>query len=222
MTDTVNPQITDAVTQTNATVLGESPAQSMGMIYQSMAHSMSLLMQNSVASQGGMQQLNTAIVASSCRQLMTQRPTIIMPQQLPINDPTPGTTPDDSKLKDAKEEAEKEALRAAQADDAAAKANKKAQDHVVQARSISSQDLSGEAKVSEEAYKAAAAAKSASRNSKNASDYADIASGTTDVNTALKLASKAKDSANKAESDRNDAEQAEQAAQGFLKQLQKL
>lgn len=49
MSDTpVNPQITDAVTQTNVKVLGESPAMAMGLIYQTMAHSANLVMQNTI------------------------------------------------------------------------------------------------------------------------------------------------------------------------------
>ena len=68
--DTVNPQVTDAVTQTNVSVLGESPAQSMGMVYQSMAQSISLLMQNGVSNQGGMQQINAAVIATACREIM--------------------------------------------------------------------------------------------------------------------------------------------------------
>ena len=48
----VNSQITDAVTQTNVKVLGEAPAQSMALVYQTMAHSMSLAMQNSMQTQG--------------------------------------------------------------------------------------------------------------------------------------------------------------------------
>ncbi|MDJ0599488.1 MAG: RebB family R body protein [Crocosphaera sp.] len=70
-TPTVNSQITDAVTQTNVTVVGEAPAQSMAMVYQSMAHATSLLMQNSVMAQGGMQQINSAVVASACQRIMT-------------------------------------------------------------------------------------------------------------------------------------------------------
>ncbi|MCR4377663.1 MAG: RebB family R body protein, partial [Rhodospirillales bacterium] len=38
----VNAQITDAVTQTNVKVVAEAPAQSMAMVYQTMAHSISL------------------------------------------------------------------------------------------------------------------------------------------------------------------------------------
>lgn len=69
-TNAVNSQVTDAVTQTNVSVLGESPAQSMGMVYQSMAQSISLLMQNGVSNQGGMQQINAAVIATACREIM--------------------------------------------------------------------------------------------------------------------------------------------------------
>jgi hypothetical protein len=47
----VNSQITDAVTQQNMAVLGSAPAMAMGSIYQSAAHSMSLVFQNSVQAQ---------------------------------------------------------------------------------------------------------------------------------------------------------------------------
>ncbi|MCY1128656.1 RebB family R body protein [Frigidibacter sp. RF13] len=45
----VNSQITDAVTQTNVTVVAGAPAMAMGSIYQTMAHSTGILMQNAVA-----------------------------------------------------------------------------------------------------------------------------------------------------------------------------
>ena len=67
----VNTQITDAVTQTNVKVLAEAPAQSMAMVYQTMAHSISLSMQNAVSSQNAMQQLNAAIISNACRQIMS-------------------------------------------------------------------------------------------------------------------------------------------------------
>jgi hypothetical protein len=38
----VDTQVTDAVTQTNVKVVGEAPAQSLGLVYQSMAQSMNL------------------------------------------------------------------------------------------------------------------------------------------------------------------------------------
>ncbi len=45
----VNGQITDAVTQSNVKVLGDSPAMAMGAIYQSLAHGQ--MYQNAVAHQ---------------------------------------------------------------------------------------------------------------------------------------------------------------------------
>ena len=72
MADTVvNSKITDAITQTNVKVLAEAPAQSMAMVYQTMAHSISLSMQNAVSSQSAMQQLNAAIISTACRQIMS-------------------------------------------------------------------------------------------------------------------------------------------------------
>ena len=59
---TVNPQITDAVTQTNVKVVGEAPAISMGSIYQSIAYSTGILFQNAVTAQ---QQQNIAALAAT-------------------------------------------------------------------------------------------------------------------------------------------------------------
>lgn len=47
----VNSQITDAVTQQSVQVLASAPAMAMGMVYQSAAHSISILYQNTVAAQ---------------------------------------------------------------------------------------------------------------------------------------------------------------------------
>lgn len=62
MPDIVNPQITDAVTQTNTSVLSDAPAMAMGTLYQSLAHSVGLMMQNAVSAQ---QQLNIAAQAAT-------------------------------------------------------------------------------------------------------------------------------------------------------------
>lgn len=71
MADIVNSQITDAVTQANVKLLGDAPAQSMGMVYQTMAHSLSLSMQNAVSAQNGMQQLHAAIISTACHRIMS-------------------------------------------------------------------------------------------------------------------------------------------------------
>lgn len=66
----VNSQVTDAVTQTSVSVVGESPGQSMGLVYQTMGHSISLNMQNAVTAQNGMQQINAAVIATACREIL--------------------------------------------------------------------------------------------------------------------------------------------------------
>lgn len=65
----VNSQVTDAVTQTNVKVLAEAPAQSMAMVYQTMAHSISLAMENAMQAQGGLQQIGNAVTSSGVRMI---------------------------------------------------------------------------------------------------------------------------------------------------------
>ncbi len=59
----VNSQITDAVTQSNLTVLGTAPAQSMATAYQILAQSVGVAMQNAVANQQNMNTIDSAIVS---------------------------------------------------------------------------------------------------------------------------------------------------------------
>ena len=73
MADTVNSQVPDAVTQTNVKVLAESPAQAMSLVYQTMAHSISLSMQNASSSQNQMQQIGTSIVSAACTNIMATK-----------------------------------------------------------------------------------------------------------------------------------------------------
>ncbi len=61
----VNAQITDAVTQSNVKVLAEAPAQSMALVYQTAAHSLSLAMENAQQAQGGLQQIGLAVTSSA-------------------------------------------------------------------------------------------------------------------------------------------------------------
>lgn len=63
----VNSQITDAVTQSNVKVVGESPAIAMGTIYQTIAHSTGILFENAVAAQ---QQMNTLAQAATTQGVM--------------------------------------------------------------------------------------------------------------------------------------------------------
>lgn len=65
--NTVNPQITDAVTQTNTKALGEAPAMAMGAIYQNLAHATGILFDNAVAAQ---QQLGIMAQAATNQGIM--------------------------------------------------------------------------------------------------------------------------------------------------------
>lgn len=58
----VNPQITDAITQTGVTVLGEAPSVAMGGLYQTIGNSVAMATANNVHSQ---QQANVTYQAAS-------------------------------------------------------------------------------------------------------------------------------------------------------------
>ncbi|MDD7910378.1 MULTISPECIES: RebB family R body protein [Pseudovibrio] len=64
---TVNPMITDAVTQSNVKVVGEAPAMAMGSLFQSMAHSTGILFENAVSAA---QQQNTLSQAATNQGVM--------------------------------------------------------------------------------------------------------------------------------------------------------
>ncbi|NVK33073.1 MAG: RebB family R body protein [Rhodobacteraceae bacterium] len=59
--------ITDAVTQSNVKVVGESPAMALSTLYQSMAHSTGVLFENAVAAQ---QQQNSLAQAATNQGVM--------------------------------------------------------------------------------------------------------------------------------------------------------
>ena len=59
---TVNGQITDAITQTNVKVLGEAPAMAMGSLYQTIGNSVAMAAANAVYAQ---QQANVTYQAAS-------------------------------------------------------------------------------------------------------------------------------------------------------------
>ena len=60
----MNPQVTDAVTQSNVKVLGEAPAEAVAVATQALAHAVSLAMENATQTQGGMQQVNNTSTAA--------------------------------------------------------------------------------------------------------------------------------------------------------------
>ena len=58
----LNPQVTDQVTTTNATVLGEAPAMAMGSLYQTIGNSVAMAAANAVYAQ---QQANVTYQTAS-------------------------------------------------------------------------------------------------------------------------------------------------------------
>jgi hypothetical protein len=48
---TLNPQVTDQLTSTNATVVGEAPAMAMGSLYQTISNSVAMAAANAVYAQ---------------------------------------------------------------------------------------------------------------------------------------------------------------------------
>ncbi|MEP3246630.1 MAG: RebB family R body protein [Sneathiella sp.] len=70
----VNSQVTDAVAQTSLKVVGEAPAEAVGMLYQQMAHSIGLALQNVIAQQQHSYSIHNAITLAASRQLLTSDP----------------------------------------------------------------------------------------------------------------------------------------------------
>ncbi|MCC7247759.1 MAG: RebB family R body protein [Lysobacter sp.] len=71
MSDQVNAQITDAVTQTNVKVVAEAPAQAIAALYQVASHSIGLSLQNAVQSQQALSQITTAVVSKAATMIMS-------------------------------------------------------------------------------------------------------------------------------------------------------
>jgi Killing trait len=70
----VNGQVTDAVTQTNVKILGEAPGQALGTLYQVMAQSVGISMQNAVAAQQQMNLLGQAATTQGINLLYSMDP----------------------------------------------------------------------------------------------------------------------------------------------------
>ncbi|REC44184.1 RebB family R body protein [Chryseobacterium pennipullorum] len=69
MAQTVNQQITDAVTQANVKVVAESPAMALGNVYQSAAHSTGIMFENSVNAQNQQNILGQAATTQGVMQI---------------------------------------------------------------------------------------------------------------------------------------------------------
>ncbi|PWG04174.1 RebB family R body protein [Polaribacter aquimarinus] len=73
MADQVNSQITDAVTQSNVKVVGEAPAMAMGNVYQSLAHSIGILMENAVTQQQQASILSQAVTTQCVTTILNSK-----------------------------------------------------------------------------------------------------------------------------------------------------
>ncbi len=68
----VNGQITDAITQSNITVLGSAPAAALANLSHVSAHAFGLMMENAVAAQQAMNAIGQAVVTTSVSVLETR------------------------------------------------------------------------------------------------------------------------------------------------------
>jgi Killing trait len=67
---TVNPTILDAVKQTSLSVIGQARAESQAVTYESLAHSLALVMHNAGSTQFAAKQVETVMVAMACQRIM--------------------------------------------------------------------------------------------------------------------------------------------------------
>lgn len=69
----VNDQVTDSITQSNVKVVGESPAVSMGTVYQTSAHSIGLSFENAVNNQAQQNILANSAITTSVAKLLGEK-----------------------------------------------------------------------------------------------------------------------------------------------------
>jgi len=67
----VDPKVLDAVTSTNVAAIGVASDEAMAVSYESLAHSLSLVMQNAGSTQYGMKQIEAAAVAKTCQKILS-------------------------------------------------------------------------------------------------------------------------------------------------------
>ncbi len=80
---TVNSQITDAITQSNAMITGMAPAHSMAALYQTMSQAMGTGIQNSVSNQQHVNSVGLAALAQNLQLLMQPAQPKTVVQMLP-------------------------------------------------------------------------------------------------------------------------------------------
>ena len=70
----VNSQVTDAVAQVGVKVLGDAPAEAVGILYQQMAHAVGLALQNVISQQQHMYTINNAVTIAASKQMLATDP----------------------------------------------------------------------------------------------------------------------------------------------------
>ncbi len=84
---TTNSQVTDSVTQSNTTVIGQAPASTQGLLDAVMAETIGMSMHNAVTAQQNSQMMGSAAVAATCARLL-KAPVVLDPAPAPSSDPT--------------------------------------------------------------------------------------------------------------------------------------
>ena len=92
---TTNSQITDSVTQSNTTVIGQAPASTQGLLDAVMAETIGMSMHNAVSAQQNSQMMGSAAVAATCARLI-KAPTVLKPPAKSAGKQEPGPPPDSS------------------------------------------------------------------------------------------------------------------------------
>lgn len=70
----VNSQVTGSVAQKSLSVIGEAPSEAMAMLYQQMAHSIGLALQNVIAQQQHSYSIHNAVTIAASKQLLASDP----------------------------------------------------------------------------------------------------------------------------------------------------
>ncbi len=70
--ESLSPAILSSVVDTNTEVLGNSPAESVSMVYQALAHSIGLSLQSAQANNTGLLFIGTAVVAVGTTKILSK------------------------------------------------------------------------------------------------------------------------------------------------------
>ena len=96
MADKVNEQVTDALTQTNVSVVAGSPAQALGTLYQMFSQAVGISAQNMTQQQAALNQISNAVVSKAVAMILSveasPKPAAGGAAQAPAAGPQTGST----------------------------------------------------------------------------------------------------------------------------------